>query len=139
MEKSEQCIDETKEEIPEEEKETQEKEIPEEKETPEKETNALIDLSMELMMNRRQYNKYLANSNPSRFQERRRYLDKITGIRDKIISITTVMLNPDTDGGRSIYSASLCDEFESFARKCMEHLQNSNDDFVDILFDQVNR
>ena len=57
---------------------------------------------MELMMNRRQYNKYLANSNPSRFQERRRYLDKITGIPLSFAIVRVIM----PDNNREISSKS---------------------------------
>ena len=57
-------------------------------------TNEFVDkVTLELLMNKNHYNRYLSQTDPKKHQEHLNYLEKIRKYRSKIINVTTEFLN----------------------------------------------
>lgn len=85
------------------------------------ENSEINSLSMELLVNKSQYNKILFKLNPSKFKERQKYYDNINQYKTKIQSIFTTLLDePNKTITREINSS-----FDSFILTCIKHLEIS--------------
>ena len=57
-------------------------------------TNEFIDkITLEMLMNKNHYNRYLSQTDPKKHQEHLNHLEKIRKYRSKIINVTTDFLN----------------------------------------------
>ena len=121
--------------------------------------NHYVDkLTMELMMNRSHYKKYLANTNPLRYQETQEKTEKIQRNRSAILEITETQLTEFIRHMHSTkYNTEVSDAFETYMNVCLKYLDDypiddeldggkerfggddDDDDDVDMLFDDPSR
>jgi len=104
-----------------------------------KETDNLIDkMTLELLMNKTQYNKYISKTDPKKHAEIDEYLNNIKKYRRFISELTTDLLdepnkpiNIEINESFEYYIKSL---IRYFKMKEIESANNYNDDQDDILF-----
>ena len=89
-------------------------------------SNEDIDkLTLELLINKNQYNKYLSQTNPEKYKQHREHLDKITKYRGKIHSMfSQLMENPEKQ-----ITNQLNESFDHFVRTCMNHFEMKELDY----------
>jgi len=76
------------------------------------------NLTMELLVNKSQYNKILGKVNPAKFKERQEYYRKIRQYETEIISLfETLMEHPEKGITRDINES-----FDVFIKTCIKHL-----------------
>jgi hypothetical protein len=97
-------------------------------------------LTLELLINKTQYNKYIKQTNPNRFAEEQTYLGKIDKYKHKIEKMfSTLLNNPDVQITNDIHS-----DFTTFIKTCIhyfemkeiknEQIYQKDDSDEDILF-----
>jgi hypothetical protein len=97
-------------------------------------------LTLELLINKTQYNKYIKQTNPNRFTEEQAYLGKINKYKHKIEKMfSTLLNNSDTQITNDIHT-----DFTTFIKTCihyfdMKEMENENtyqkeDPDEDVLF-----
>ena len=88
-------------------------------------SNETIDkLTLELLINKNQYNKYLSQTNPEKYKQYREHLDKIAKYRGKIHSMFShLMENPE----KLFYGKSaIC---KNIVRTCINHFEMKELDY----------
>jgi hypothetical protein len=101
-------------------------------------------ITLELLMNKQQYNKYLAIKDPSKYDEVQQYLNKIKKYKDIIMEITEeYVVNNNKQNTNELDEA-----FQQYSKSCirfieMKNLETDNgsgsgrDD--DVLFESMNK
>ena len=126
-----------------------ETETEKEEETKEKPlTNEFVDnLTLELLINKNHYQKYLSKKDPEKYKEYQEYHSKLTLYYDEILQITMdLMENPKNQISRDIGEI-----FEKYAKMCiryleMKEIENKNEldiytshkEYEDCLFGKMN-
>jgi hypothetical protein len=89
-------------------------------------SNEDIDkLTLELLINKNQYNKYLSQTNPEKYKQHREHLDKIAKYRGKIHSMFSQLLeNPDKQ-----ITTNVNEDFDHFVRTCINHFEMKEFDY----------
>jgi hypothetical protein len=83
-------------------------------------TNEFIDkVTLELLMNKNHYNRYLSQTDPKKHQEHLNHLEKIRKYRNKIINTTTDFLNnPEHQITTEVNEA-----FDHYVRTLIRHFE----------------
>lgn len=102
---------------------------------------SIDQITMELMMNRSHYKKYLAKQDPNKYQENQEYINKIKKYKLKITNIMLELLDDSVKSNVSEkYTRDINDTFNVFLKTCVKHFEiyelQSNFD-TDTLFDQL--
>jgi hypothetical protein len=90
--------------------------------------NEFIDkLTLELLMNRNHYNRYISQTNPQKFREHQEHLQNLEKYRDSILEITESLL---TDPDRQI-TTEVNNEFDVYVKTLiryfhMKELENNS-------------
>lgn len=89
-------------------------------------SNQDIDkLTLELLINKNQYNKYLSQTNPEKYKQHREHLDKISKYRGKIHSMfSQLMENPEKQ-----ITTKINESFDHFVRTCINHFEMKELDY----------
>lgn len=107
-------------------------------------------LTLELLINKNHYNKYLSKNNPIKYKEQQDYFDKIHKYRNKILDLTNDLIHDP----KIQINNELNEVFHNYMRTCIRHFEmkeiernsekkysgyndEENDD-DDILFNSVN-
>jgi hypothetical protein len=104
-------------------------------------TSIIEQITMECMMNKKHYRKYLAKTDISRFQELQEKINRIEQERDEISEMTQEMLNDIIKccGESSKYNTKIQSTFDAYLNACMEYINNkpspfNEDEDEDMLF-----
>ena len=98
-------------------------------------------ITLELMCNKKKYNKIIEKTNPKKFEENREQTIKLNKYSDKIMNITNQLLDsPDTQITNEINNA-----FEEYSRICIRYFEmkeyenkyNHESEDEDILFGNI--
>jgi len=82
-------------------------------------------LTLELLINRNQYNKYLSQTNPEKYKQQQEHLDKIAKYRGNIHSMFSQLLeNPDKQ-----ITTKVNESFDNFLRTCINHFEMKELDY----------
>lgn len=77
------------------------------------------NITLELMCNKKNYNKILAKTNPKKFEERREHLTKVNKYSNKIKNLTEELLcSPDTQITNEVNTA-----FEEYSKICIRYFE----------------
>jgi hypothetical protein len=89
-------------------------------------SNEDIDkLTLELLINKNQYKKYLSQTNPEKYKQHREHLDKISKYRGKIMSMFSQLIeNPDKQ-----ITTNINEDFDHFVRTCINHFEMKELDY----------
>ena len=110
-------------------------------------TNEYIDeITLELLMNKTQYKRYIGNTNSKKYSEMKEYLNNIDKYKNKINDVTNQLLN--NNGNYSKYNSEVEETFEIYTKALiryfkMKELENkneynrSNEKDDDILFGEI--
>jgi hypothetical protein len=96
--------------------------------------NNIDQLTLELLVNKGQYKKYLAVADPQRFEEQQKHLEKIAKYENKIRSMFSNLME-----GKQIKN-DVNESFDQFIKDCIRHCENKElekEDFPkdeDVLF-----
>jgi hypothetical protein len=81
----------------------------------------LDQLTLELLMNKNHYHKYMSAANPDKFAKREAYLADLKKYRQKILNITHELLDrPDTQ-----ITTDIANIFEAYTKTIIEHVKHS--------------
>jgi len=83
------------------------------------ENTEINNLTMELLVNKNQYNKILYKVNPAKFKERQLYFDKINENKKTIFSMFETLLNDP----RETITRDINNSFDAFVKTCLKHLE----------------
>ena len=87
-------------------------------------------LTLELMMNRQQYKKYLANTDPEKYSENREFMQKINRHSRKMKEMTSTFLeNPEVS-----YNTAVNDMFIQYAKVLINYIEMKEYDESDAGF-----
>lgn len=76
-------------------------------------------LTLELLINKKQYSKYLSQSDPTKYEEHKQYLSKIELYLEKILKMTTELLNePDKQITTDINTS-----FNAYVKTCIQYFE----------------
>ena len=76
-------------------------------------------ITLELLMNKSQYNKYLSIKDPSKYEEVQQHLEKVAKYRDRIIQITDEYCeNHNTQN-----SIELDEAFSNYLKSCIKFIE----------------
>jgi hypothetical protein len=97
--------------------------------------HASIDkLTLELLLNKTHYQKYLFKTDPQRHAEYNEFLDKLAYFRDDILHMTTELL----DNPKKMYTNEVGDAFDSYVKSLVKYLEiehaNKCEDAGEVLF-----
>jgi hypothetical protein len=92
-------------------------------------------LTLELLLNKTHYQKYLSKTDPQKHAEYCEFLDKLARFREDILQMTTDLL----DNPKKMYTNEVGDAFNSYAKALVKYLEieqanKSDDDDDDVLF-----
>ena len=76
-------------------------------------------LTLELLMNKTQYNKYLAIKDPSKYEELQEHLEKVAKYKDTIMQITEEYL----DDRNKQNSTELDEAFSNYIKSCIRFIE----------------
>ena len=97
-------------------------------------------ITMELMMNRSHYKKYLAKQDPHKYQENQEYIAKIKKYRLKITTLMSELFDDSVKSNISEkYTRDINDTFNEFLKTCVKHYEIcelETGQTPDMLFDQ---
>ena len=97
-------------------------------------------ITMELMMNRSHYKKYLAKQDPHKYQETQEYIAKIKKYRLKITTLMSELFDDSVKSNVSEkYTRDINDTFNEFLKTCVKHYEICELETgqpQDMLFDQ---
>jgi len=90
-------------------------------------TNHFVDkLTLEYMMNRNHYTKYLAKTNREKYQEVQDKIETIQASQDYIHTIFDDLLTDYlAHGNYTKYNTSLNTAFDNFLQKCMQYIEEN--------------
>ena len=81
-------------------------------------------LTLELLMNKNHYHKYMSTTNPDKFEKHEAYLDDLKKYRQKILNITHELLDrPDTQISTNINTI-----FEAYTKAIIDHVKHTTYD-----------
>lgn len=76
-------------------------------------------MTLELLINKNQYNKYLSKEDPRKFGEHQEYLEKIAKFKGKILNLSKQFLeNPEKS-----FNLEMDEMFIIFAKTCIKYLE----------------
>lgn len=76
-------------------------------------------ITLELLTNKNQYNKYLSKEDPRKFREHQEYLEKIEKFKGKISNLSKQFLeNPEKS-----FNLEMDEMFSIFAKTCIKYLE----------------
>jgi sugar-specific transcriptional regulator TrmB len=76
-------------------------------------------LTLELLINKNQYKKYLSKTDPEKFKTNQEHLEKINKYRGKIMTMFSQLLdNPDKQ-----ITTSINEDFDHFVKTCICHFE----------------
>lgn len=109
----------------------------EESEDPKPSQNPSIDkLTMELLLNKTHYAKYLSKTDPQRHNEYQEFLGKLSTYREDILTMTeTLLINP-----KKMYTNEVGQAFDNYVQTLIKYLEieemnkESDNDDPDTLF-----
>ena len=88
--------------------------------------SAIDKITLELLMNKNHYNRYMAETNPKKFQEHREHLQNVKKYRDSILEITTeLLINPEKQ-----INTEVNDVFDAYVRTLIKYFQMKEIDSV---------
>ena len=99
--------------------------------------NNIEQLTLDLLVNKGQYKKYLSIADPQRFEEQQKHLEKIAKYENKIRSMFSNLME-----GKQITN-DVNDSFNQFIKECIRHCENKElerEDFPkdeDVMFDNM--
>ena len=96
--------------------------------TDDTESTSLIEqITMECMMNKKHYKKYLAKTDITRFQELQEKMNRIKQVRDDITEMTQEMLDDIIKccGESSKYNTKIQSTFDAYLNACMEYINTT--------------
>jgi hypothetical protein len=103
--------------------------------------SAFVDkLTMEYMMNRNHYKKYLAKTNTTMYQEVQEKMKNVDACRDDIQEMVDTLLDDYVaHGAFTKYNTDVIQSFEEFMTSCMRYIQEnpkegSDQEDSDVLF-----
>ena len=99
-------------------------------------TNKAIDkITLELLLNKTHYAKYLAKTDPQLFAEYQEFLESCNHFHNPIVEITTQLLNNPKE---TQYGQSVSDAFDRYAKTLIRYLEvkEMSDNVQDSLFDR---
>lgn len=76
-------------------------------------------ITLELLMNKSQYNKYLSVKDPNKYEEVQQYLDKVTKYKSRIIQIT----NEYCENQNIQNSVELDEAFSNYLKSCIRFIE----------------
>jgi hypothetical protein len=83
-------------------------------------TNAFIDkITLELLLNKTSYQKYLSKTDPQKHSERQEFLYKVDKYQDSILSITADLIS-DT---KKQYTIEVSEAFDTYAQTLIKYLE----------------
>ena len=82
-------------------------------------TSEIDKLTLELMMNKSQYKKYLAKREPTKFKEQEEDIQRIRDNRDGILEIFANLL----DKPNAQYTHNIENHFECFVKEAIEYIE----------------
>jgi hypothetical protein len=84
-------------------------------------TNAYVDkLTLELLLNKTHYQKYLAKTDPQLYAEQQEFLGSCSRFRRQIVDMTARLLD---DPKCSQYNSEVCDAFNKYAQTLIRYLE----------------
>lgn len=76
-------------------------------------------ITLELLTNKQQYNKYLSKEDPAKYREHREYLEKIRKYKTKILNLSKQFLeNPETS-----FNLEMNEMFSIFAKTSIRYIE----------------
>lgn len=79
-------------------------------------------MTMELLMNKRKYNKYISKNDPEKYNQRQEEFSRIQRFAPRILSLTEDLLNnPDTEVPGDIHQS-----FLDYVKTCMYHFETKD-------------
>jgi len=109
-------------------------------------TNSFVDqITLELLMNKSQYHKFISKNNPDEFNKIQNQYDEISYYKDSILELTEELL---TNRYKSV-STEVNDLFEGYVKAIINHLKmkqieaknnynKCDEDEVDTIFEDMN-
>jgi len=83
-------------------------------------SNSYVDkVTLELLLNKTNYQKYLSKTDPQKYTERQEFLSKITEFRDEILEMTTELL----DNPQKMYTNEVGDAFDQYVQTLIKYLE----------------
>lgn len=83
-------------------------------------------MTMELLMNKRKYNKYISKNDPEKYSQRQEEFSRIQKYATRILSLTEDLLNdPDTEVPSDIHQS-----FLDYVKTCMYHFETKDREFA---------
>jgi hypothetical protein len=76
-------------------------------------------ITLELLMNKSQYNKYLSIKDPSKYEEHQQHLEKVVKYRDQIMEITHEYCEDHT----TQKSLELNEAFSDYVKSCIKYIE----------------
>ena len=87
-------------------------------------SKSIDKLTMELMMNKAHYQKYLAKTNPDKFIETQEHINKIVKYKHRISNLMNELLDDSCKSNISAkYTNDINDSFDQFMRTCMKYFE----------------
>ena len=106
--------------------------------------NDLDKITLELLLNKTQYSRYLSVTNPEKLEEQQKFFKKIEKYKIGIQNL----LNDFLEDPKKLINNELNESFQEFSRTCIKYLENTddfreepskchyNEDDDDMLFDE---
>jgi hypothetical protein len=83
-------------------------------------SNVYVDkVTLELLLNRTNYQKYLSKSDPQKHAEHQEFLSKTAEFRDEILEMTTELL----DNPKKMYTNEVGDAFDQYVQTLIKYLE----------------
>ena len=76
-------------------------------------------ITLELLMNKSQYNKYLSIKDPNKYEEVKQHLEKVEKYKDRIMQITSEYC----DNQNTQNSLELDEAFSNFLKSCIRFIE----------------
>lgn len=104
--------------------------------------NVMVDkLTMEYMMNRSHYKKYLAKTDTNRFQETQEMIQQVREMHESIVQVVDELLTDFIQHGNfTKHNTQVNRSFETFLKECIRYIQDrptDTDEFVDVMFSEA--
>lgn len=85
---------------------------------------SIDQLTMELMMNKTHYHKYLSKQNPQKYQEAKETANKVGRYYPKIMEITeTLLADFISQNSNEKYTREVNDVFQDYIKTCVKYLE----------------
>ena len=84
---------------------------------------SIDQLTMELMMNKTHYHKYLSKQNPQKYQEAKETANKVSRYYPEIMEITETLLADFIQNSNEKYTREVNDVFQDYVKTCLKYLE----------------